>query len=95
MGYTDARVSSAVAAMRSTEGGDAGEVGAALAVAGLSAERRQSDAGTRRHDPGCASRRRSLRQLAEVAGLDRKTVTAIVGAGSAASGPDYHLPPKC
>jgi len=61
-------------------GGDTGEVGAALAVVGLSAERAAKEAQIRddmirvAHGVGA-----SLRQLADVSGLDRKTVTAIVG----------------
>jgi hypothetical protein len=39
MSYTDAQVSSAVAAMDKYRGGDNGEVGAALVVVGLAAER--------------------------------------------------------
>ena len=39
MSYTDAQVSSAVSAMEKYRGGETGEVGAALAVVGLSAER--------------------------------------------------------
>ena len=57
---------------------DAGEVGAALVVVGLSAERAEEvligdDMIRIAHRAGA-----SLRQLAEVSGLDRKTVTAIV-----------------
>ena len=39
MTYPDAEVAAAVAATEKHRGGDAGEVGAALAVVGLSAER--------------------------------------------------------
>lgn len=39
MTYSDAHVSAAVAAMDKHSGGDKGEVGAALAVVGLSADR--------------------------------------------------------
>lgn len=80
MRYTDAHVSSAIAAMEKYRGGDTGEVGAALAVVGLSAERAAKEARIRddmirvAHGVGA-----SLRQLADVSGLDRKTVTAIVG----------------
>jgi hypothetical protein len=60
------------------------EVGAALAVVGLSAERAAKEVQIRddmiRVGHGAGA---SLRQLADVAGLDRKTITAIVGAGSA------------
>lgn len=59
-----------------------GEVAAALAVVGLSAERARKEAEIRddmirvAHESGA-----SLRQLAEASGLGRKTVTAIVEAG--------------
>jgi hypothetical protein len=39
MSYTDVQVASALAAMDKYRGGENGEVGAALAVVGLSAER--------------------------------------------------------
>ncbi len=60
-------------------GGDKGEVGAALAVVGLSADRAAKEAQIR-DDMIRVARRSgaSLRQLAEVSGLDRKTVTTIV-----------------
>ena len=83
MTYSDADVSAAVTAIDKYRGGDAGEIGAALAVVGLSAERAAKEAHIRddmirvAHQAGA-----SLRQLAEVSGLDRKTVTAIVGAPS-------------
>ena len=81
MSYSDAQVSSAIAAMEKYRGGDAGEVGAALAVVGLSAERAAKEARIRDEMIRVAHRAgASLRQLAEVSGLDRKTVTAIVGA---------------
>jgi hypothetical protein len=82
MSYTDAQVSSAIAAMEKYRGGDVGEVGAALAVVGLSADRAAKEAQIRDDMIRMAHRAgASLRQLAEVSGLDRKTVTAIV-AGS-------------
>ena len=83
MTYSDADVSAAVTAIDKYRGSDAGEIGAALAVVGLSAERAAKEAHIRddmirvAHQAGA-----SLRQLAEVSGLDRKTVTAIVGAAS-------------
>jgi len=81
MTYSDAQVSSAIAAMDKYRGGDTGEVGAALAVVGLSAERAAKEAHLRDEMIRVAHRTgASLRQLAEVSGLDRKTVTAIVGA---------------
>lgn len=83
MSYTDAQVSSALAAMHKYRGGETGEVGAALAVVGLSAERVAKE--TRIRDDMIRVAHRtgaSLRQLAEVSGLDRKTVTAIVASRS-------------
>ena len=79
MTYSDAQVSAAAAAMDRYSGGDKGEVGAALAVVGLSAGRAAKEAQIR-DDMIRVARRSgaSLRQLAEVSGLDRKTVTTIV-----------------
>ncbi|MEO5566881.1 MAG: hypothetical protein ABIR92_00220 [Gemmatimonadaceae bacterium] len=83
MTYSDAEVSAAVAAIDKHRGGDDGEVGAALAVVGLSAERAAKEAQIRDDMIRVAHRSgASLRQLAEVSGLDRKTVTAIVGAST-------------
>jgi hypothetical protein len=80
MSYTEAQVSAAMAAMEKYRGGDNGEVGAALVVVGLSAERAAREAQVRDDMIRVAHRSgASLRQLAEVSGLDRKTVTAIVG----------------
>lgn len=81
MRYTDEQVAAALGAMDKYRGGDRGEVGAALAVVGLSAERAAKEAQIR-DDMIRVARRSgaSLRQLADVSGLDRKTVTAIVGA---------------
>jgi len=80
MSYTDAQVAEAIAAMDKYRGGDNGEIGAALAVVGLSAERVAKEVQIR-DDLIRVARRAgaSLRQLAEVSGLDRKTVTSIVG----------------
>jgi hypothetical protein len=79
MTYSDAEVSAAHAAMQKYRGGDEGEVGAALVVVGLSAERAAKEAQIRDDMIRVAHRAgASLRQLAEVAGLGRKTVTAIV-----------------
>ena len=79
MSYTDAEVSSALAAMAKHRSGETGEVGAALAVVGLSAERVAREAAIRDDMIRVAHRAgASLRQLAEVSGLDRKTVTTIV-----------------
>ena len=79
MTSSDVQVSTVTSAIDKYRGGDAGEVGAALAVVGLSAERVAREVAIRgdmirvAHSAGA-----SLRQLAEVSGLDRKTVTAIV-----------------
>ena len=85
MSYTDAQVSAAIAAMDKYRGGEHGEVGAALVVVGLSAERAAKEALIRDDMIRVAHRAgASLRQLAEVSGLDRKTVTSVVGAPSRA-----------
>lgn len=82
MSYTEAEVSAATAAMdkyRGGEVGEVGEVGAALVVVGLSAERAAKE--TRIRDDMIRVAHRvgaSIRQLAEISGLGRKTVTAIV-----------------
>lgn len=81
MSYTDAQVSSAIAAIEKYRSNEAGEVGAALAVVGLSSERAAKEAQIRDDMIRVAHRAgASVRQLAEVAGLDRKRVAAIVGA---------------
>lgn len=81
MTYSDIDVSAAVAAIDKHRGDNDGEVGAALAVVGLSAERAAKEAQIRDDMIRVAHRSgASLRQLAEVSGMDRKTVTAIVGA---------------
>lgn len=78
MSYTDAEVSAATAAMDKYRGGD-GEAGAALVVVGLSAERAAKEVGIRDDMMRIAHRTgASIRQLAEVSGLGRKAVTAIV-----------------
>lgn len=81
MSYAAADVSSAVRAMEKYRGSDEGEVGAALVVVGLSAERADKEAQIRDDMIRVAHRAgASLRQLAEVSGLGRKAVTAIVAA---------------
>ena len=83
MSYSDARLAAAIAAMEKYRGGENGEVGAALVVVGLSAERAAKEAKIRDDMIRVAHRAgASLRQLAEVSGLDRKTVTSVVGATS-------------
>jgi hypothetical protein len=80
MTYTNDHVSTAVAAIEKYRGSETGEVGAALAVVGLSTERVEFETQVRNDMIRVAHRSgASLRQLAEVSGLDRKTVTAIVG----------------
>ena len=79
MSYTEAEVSAATAAMEKYRGGEGGEVGAALVVVGLSAERAAKEAQIRDDMIRVAHRAgASIRQLAEVSGLGRKTVTALV-----------------
>jgi hypothetical protein len=79
MSYSDDEVFAAVAALDKHRGGARGEIGAALAVVGLSAERTAKEARIRDDMIRVAHRAgASIRQLAEVSGLGRKTVTAIV-----------------
>jgi len=67
-------------------GGEDGELGAALVVVGLSAERAAKEARIRDDMIRVAHRTgASLRQLADVSGLGRKTVTAIVSASDDAT----------
>ncbi|WP_419842323.1 hypothetical protein [Candidatus Poriferisodalis sp.] len=79
MSYTEADVSAAQAAMGKYRQEFDGEVAAALAVVGLSAERALKEVQLR-DDLIRVARRSgaSLRQLADASGLGRKTVTAIV-----------------
>ncbi len=85
MSYTDAQVSAATEAMEKYRSGDQGELGAALVVVGLSAERAAKEVRIRDDMIQVAHRAgASLRQLAEVSGLGRKTVTAIVSADEGA-----------
>lgn len=79
MSYRDAQVAAANAAMDKYRGGEEGEVGAALAVVGLSAERADKEALIRDDMIRVAHRSgASIRQIAEVTGLGRKAVSAIV-----------------
>jgi hypothetical protein len=79
MSYSDADVTAAAAAMQKYRGDEDGEIGAALVVVGLSAERAAREADIRDDMIRVAHRcGASLRQLAEVSGLGRKTITAIV-----------------
>ena len=81
MSYTGAEVSAANARMDKYRHGLDYEVGAALAVVGLSAARAGKEI-TIRDDMIRTAHRvgASLRQIAEASGLGRKTVTAIVEA---------------
>ena len=79
MSYREAEVISATTTMDKYRIGEGGEVGAALVVVGLSAERAAKEAQIRDDMIRVAHRAgASLRQLAEVSGLGRKAVTAIV-----------------
>jgi hypothetical protein len=79
MSYTHAEVSAATAAMDKFRAGEAGEVGAALVVVGLSADRAAKESGIRDDMIRVAHRAgASIRHIAEVSGLGRKTVSAIV-----------------
>ena len=79
MTYTEAQVATATTAIDKYRSGKEGEVGAALAVVGLSAERAAREAAIRDDMIRVAHRSgASLRQLAGVSGLNRKTVTAVV-----------------
>jgi hypothetical protein len=77
--YTEDEVSVAIRALDKYRGAEDGEVGAALAVVGLSAERTAKESRIRDDMIRVAHRSgASIRQLADVSGLGRKTITAIV-----------------
>jgi hypothetical protein len=79
MTYSNAEVSAVMATMDKYRGGEEGEAGSALVVVGLSAERAAKEVRIRDDMIRVAHRAgASIRQLAEVSGLGRKTVTAIV-----------------
>ncbi len=79
MTYGDAQVAAANAAMDKHRGGEEGEVGAALAVVGLSAVRAAKEALIRDDMIRVAYRTgASIRQISEVSRLGRKAVSAIV-----------------
>jgi len=81
MSYTEAQVAAATQAMDKYRTGDHSEVGVALVVVGLSAERAAKEVQIRDDIIRVAHRAgASIRQLAEAAGLGRKTVTALVSA---------------
>jgi hypothetical protein len=82
MSYSGADVHAATTAMDKYRGGDDGEAGSALVVVGLSAERVEKEAAIRDDMIRVAHRAgASIRQLAEVSGLGRKSVTAIISSG--------------
>jgi hypothetical protein len=79
MSYSDAEVFAATSAMDNYRNGAEGGAGSALVVVGLSAERAAKEVGIRDDMIRVAHRAgASIRQLADVSGLGRKTVTAIV-----------------
>ena len=83
MTYGEGEVIGVNATIDKYRSGAEGETGAALAVVGLSAERAEREIEIRDDMIRVAHRAgASLRQLAEVSGLNRKTVTAIVETGS-------------
>jgi len=85
LSYTDDEVSAAIAAVDKYRGAEDGEIGVALAVVGLSAERAAKESRIRDDMIRVAHRSgASIRQLADVSGLGRKTVTAIVSSGKRA-----------
>jgi hypothetical protein len=87
MSYSESEVSAATAAMDKYGGGDEGEVAAALSVVGLSAGRAAREEEIRDDMIRVAHRAgASIRQLAEVSGLGRKTVTGIVSTGTRVQG---------
>jgi len=81
MSYSEADASVTTAAIDKYRGDLTGEVGAAVAVVGLCSERVLKETAIRDDMVRVAARAgASLRQLAEVSGLGRKAVTAIVDA---------------
>lgn len=87
MSYSNDEVLAATGALDKYRGGVEGEIGSALAVVGLSAARAAKEVRIRDDMIRVAHRAgASIRQLAEVSGLGRKTVTAIVS--SERSAPD-------
>jgi len=86
MSYTRAGASAAATAIDKYRGGLDSELGAALAVVGLSSDRVLKEASLRDDMIRVAHRAgASLRQLAEISGLGRKAVTAIVEADPSAT----------
>lgn len=86
MSYSQDEVSAAISALDKYRGADKGEVGAALAVVGLSAERATRESRIRDEMIRVAHRSgASIRQLAEVSGLGRKSITLILTRGRSQS----------
>jgi hypothetical protein len=84
MSYSDDEVFAATAALDKYAGGVQGVIGSALAVVGLSAARAAKEARIRDDMIRVAHRAgASIRQLAQVSGLGRKSVTAIVSSEAA------------
>lgn len=84
MTYSDDDAREAIAALSKYQGAD-GEVGAALAVVGLSSARAAKEVGLRDDMIRVAHRcGASVRQIADVSGLGRKTVAAIVDPATSA-----------
>ena len=87
MSYTEDQISTVTAAMEKFRGGDDGELGAALVVVGLSAERAAKEARIRDDMIRVAHRAgASVRRLADVSGMNRKRVTAVLSKEERASG---------
>jgi hypothetical protein len=85
MSYSEAEVSAVASAMDKYRGNELGEVGAALVVVGLSAERADKEAQIRDDMIRVAHRAgASIRQLSEISGLGRKAVTELVSASDVA-----------
>jgi hypothetical protein len=83
MSYSDAEVSAVTAAMDKYRGGEEGEAGSALVVVGLSAARAAKEVRIRDDMIRVAHRAgASICQLADVSGLGRKTVAAIVSSNA-------------
>ncbi len=83
MSYSEVEVSAATAAMDKYRGSESGEAGAALVVVGLSAARASKESEFRDDMIRVAHRAGvSIRQLADVSGLGRKAVTAIVASNA-------------
>ena len=86
MSYTDDAVSMTTEAMDKYRADDQGEVGAALVVVGLSADRAAKEKRIRDDMIVVAHRAgASIRQLADTSGLNRKTIMNIVGTQSGLS----------